>query len=881
MNTRRRKVRGPRRVLRRNSRNRWGLARWLILAAAVLPILGMLSTTALAAGLYYYTQNLPSPDAVIKRDVFQSTLIFDRNGELLYEIWDPQGGRRQVVPLSEIPGHLIAATLATEDANFYENPGFDLRSIFRAGLQNIQGQEILSGGSTITQQLIRNTLMDPKERFTVSYERKIKEVVLAFRLSQQYTKDQILEWYLNEINYGNLAYGVEAAAQSYFGKAAKELNLAESALIAGLPQQPARYNPLINLKAAKARQSEVLDLMVSQSYISPAEAEKAKREPLTFTTKQFDIKAPHFVMYVRELLERRFGREKLYYGGLRVQTTLDYQMYLAAERAARDHIERIRHLNANNAALVSVDPRTGEILVMLGSTDYFDSKIAGQINMALAERQPGSTLKPFTYAAGFERGLYPATVVIDQATEFPVGPGQPPYRPMNHDRKWHGPVTLRQALAQSLNIPAVLVLEHVGVKPLVDILHSLGITSLNDETRYGLPITLGGGEVKLLDLTFAYASLANGGIQVGAKVPLEERRPGLSEYEPVSILKITDNEGNVLEEYSPPSGKYAINPQIAWIVTDILSDDAARTPTYGPNSFLKLSRPAAAKTGTTDDSRDGWTIGFTPELVTGVWVGNADNSPMWNVFGVSGAGYIWHNAMEELLKDKPATSFNRPPGLVIATVYAPVAQPVYTTTVGNEQVANRYMRISDWFLEGTVPRLPYMEPTPTPANSQMGTRWPVPTSATPTTTMTPTTTTPTVTTTRNSPFLPLFISISAVPTPTPGTVTPTPGRTSTPVRGLGTRTPIPSPSSPLPLATPEPSSGMVTVPSVVGLAEDQARTRIEASGLNNTYSNYQGEGDVPSQVMQSVSPGHVLSQNPQPGARVLRGTTVYLAVRKK
>lgn len=822
----RRRTRYATRVLRKSSKGKSGKTYLLVLAVALLTLLGTVATGGLAAGaLIIYSRTLPSPDAVVMRDVFQSTLIFDRNGELLYEIWDPQGGRRQVVPLSEMPGYLVAATLATEDANFYTNPGFDLKSIVRAAIQNFRGKDIVSGGSTITQQLIRNTLFDPKERYERSYLRKLKEVVMAYRLSQQYTKDQILEWYLNEIYYGNLAYGVEAAAQSYFGKPAKELNLAESAMLAGLPQKPSEYNPLINLKAAKERQAEVLDLMVYHGYLSPEEAERAKREPLNFATKQIDIKAPHFVMYVRELLEKKFGREKLYYGGLRVYTTLDYQMYLAVEQAAREHIARIKNLNANNAAVVTIDPKTGEILAMLGSVDYFDPKISGQINMALAERQPGSALKPFTYAIAFAQGLNPATVVVDQPWEFPVGRGQPPYRPVNHDGKWHGPVTLRQALAQSLNIPAVLVLQSVGVKNLLGFLHELGITSLNDENRYGLPLTLGGGEVKLLDLTFAYAALANGGVQVGAKVPDDERKPGHSEYQPVAILKVVDSDGNVLEEYHPPAGKRVISPQIAWLITDILSDDEARAPTYGRNSFLKLSRPAAAKTGTTDDFRDGWTMGYTPDLVTGVWVGNADSSPMRNVFGVSGAGYIWHNAMDALLKDRPASSFERPDGLKRATAYAYVGQP-----------EKPYMTITDWFLEGNVPQPEYEDAWRRLVTSTV--------SITGTTGVSST-----------WPFLSLHVG---APTPTP------------------TQTPTPAP-----FATPAPGSAIVVVPSVVGLPEDRARAMIEAAGLNNTYSNYQGPGDVPPHVLASVPPGNVLSQTPQPGSRVPRGSVVYLAVRKR
>ncbi|MCL5959835.1 MAG: PBP1A family penicillin-binding protein [Chloroflexi bacterium] len=827
-------------------------------------VAGILAVALLGGGLLVYFSNLPSPEAVVKRDVFQSTMIYDRNGELLYEIWDPQGGRRQVIPLSEIPGYLRAATLSTEDADFYTNPGFDAKAIVRALWQNLRGQEIVSGASTITQQLIRNTMLGPEERYKQSYDRKLKEILLAYRLSQQYTKDQILEWYLNEIYYGNLAYGVEAAAQAYFGKSAKDLDLAESAMLAGLPQMPAEYNPLINPKAAKERQAEVLDLMAYHTYITKEQAEAAKKEPLKFVAKQFDIKAPHFVMYVRELLEKKFGREKLYYGGLRVYTTLDYKMYLAAEKAAREHVASIRNLNASNAGVVTIDPKTGEILAMVGSVDYFDPKISGQVNMALAERQPGSSLKPFNYAASFAKGLHPATVVLDQPIEFPGGAGQPPYRPHNHDMRWHGAVTLRQALAQSLNIPAVLVLQYVGVNNFVNLLHEAGITSLNDPQRYSLALTLGSGEVKLLDLTFVYASLANKGVQIGAPVPSDERKPGQREYEPVAILKVVDSDGKVLEQYTPPEGKQIFSPQIAWMITDILSDDVARTPTYGPNSFLKLSRPAAAKTGTTDDFRDGWTVGYTPDLVTGVWIGNSDSSPMTNVFGVSGAGYIWHNVMEELLKDKPVVSFEQPPGLVKSTAYAVTLRPPFG-----------FMPVTDWFLDGTVPQIKYEETGLPPVLYETGTQS---ASLSPVSALTPMTAsiwisdtggiTSSMTISATSPFLLMLANPPALVAPTP-----------TPLESPSPR--YPTPQAPFPVTTPQPGSKTVIVPSVAGLDEAEARARIEAAGLNNTYPNYQGPGDVPTQVFESVAPGCVLSQTPQPGTKVQRGTTVYLAVRKR
>ena len=812
-------------------------------------LLLVLALGGLVWGYNYLSAALPSPDNVVARDVFQSTFIYDRNGELLYELFDPQGGRRHLLPLSEIPQHLIDATLATEDAHFYNHPGFDLRAVARAAVDNLMGQEIVSGASTITQQLIRNTLMSAEQRYERTYTRKIKEIILAYKIEQQYTKDQILEWYLNDINYGNLSYGIEAAAQSYFGKPAKELNLAESALLAGIPQRPRDLNPLTNPEAAKRRQAEVLDLMVRHRFIDRQRAEEAKAAPLKFAAQRFDIKAPHFVLYVRDQLERKYGRERLYNDGLRVETTLDYSLYLAAEKAAREHIANIRRLNANNASVVAIRPDTGEVLVMLGSLDYFDSSISGQVNMAVAERQPGSALKPFAYAAGFERGLTPATVVVDKPIVFPGGAGHEDFRPMNHDKKWHGPVTLRRSLGSSLNIPSVLVLQHIGVRTFVDELHSLGINTLNDEQRYGLPLVLGAGEVRLLDLTFAYTVFANNGIQVGARRLESERRPGFSDLEPVTILKVTDSAGNVLEEYRPSAGEQKMRPQVAWLITSILADDDARAPTYGRNSFLNLSRPSAAKTGTTDDFRDGWTVGYTPDLVTGVWVGNADRSPMLDVFGVSGAGYIWHNFMEEALRGTPVKQFQRPSGIITGTVYYPSA----SNPTG-------FVPITDYFVEGTLPKTRYEDVAPY-------LYWGSPRESSPQ--ATPASIADALAGLESlspSPFLTMIADAPPTPAPT-STPTPTPAYTQW----------IPL----TPIATPGDGSQFVIVPNVIGRSEAEARSIIDASLLSNTYTNYQGPGDLPNDVLSRVPPGHVLSQTPAPGTRVLRGTRVYIAVRKQ
>ncbi|MFB0545387.1 MAG: penicillin-binding protein, partial [Anaerolineae bacterium] len=553
------------------------------------------------------------------------------------------------------------ATIATEDASFYTNPGIDLKAILRAIIINLQGHEVLSGGSTITQQLARNILLSPKERSQRTLIRKLRESILAYRLARTYSKDEILALYLNETYYGNMAYGVEAAAQIYFGKHAAELDLAECALLAGLPQSPARYNPLTDPKAARERQAIVLDLMVKNGYITREEAELAKEEKLGFAAAPFPIRAPHFVMHVRRLLEDEFGLEGLQQGGLRVHTTLDLDMQDTARTIARRHLAaladcggrrpcpfgNIPDRNVQDAALVALDPWTGEILAMLGSPDYFDPGIDGAVNVTLATRQPGSSIKPITYAAAFERDYTSATMLVDTRTSFVTKEGDP-YVPQNYDRRFHGPVLLRQALASSFNLVAVKVLDHVGLKNMTDLARRLGITTFDDSERFGLALTLGGGEVRLLELTAAYAAFANGGHKV----------------EPVAITHIEDSQGQVIRQRRPARGEQVLSPQVAYLITDILSDDMARIPGFGEGSVLKLTRPAAVKTGTTTDWRDNWTVGYTPGLVVGVWVGNADNTPMRHVSGVTGAAPIWHDFMEEVLKARPAQEFVEPPGLV-------------------------------------------------------------------------------------------------------------------------------------------------------------------------------------------------------------------------
>jgi|YNPBryBLVA2012_1023415.scaffolds.fasta_scaffold01595_4 penicillin-binding protein 1C len=627
--------------------------------------LAALLAAAVGAGLlvaHWLLADLPSPDTLYAHQSGASSRILDRHGRLLYEIADPHAGRHTPVPLEEIPLYCRQATIATEDANFYTNPGVDLVGIVRALWINLRGGEVLAGGSTITQQLARNLLLDPQERAERTLARKLRESILAWRIARTYSKDEVLALYLNEVNYGNLAYGIEAAARAYFGKGAAELDLAECALLSGLPQSPAVYDPLTNPEAARERQRVVLRLMVEQGYITEEQARLAEEERLHFAAAPFPIEAPHFVMVVRAWLEREFGLEALYTDGLVVTTTLDLDLQHTGERAIRRHLARLAEAgegsayhDVNNAALVALDPQSGQVLAMVGSPDYFDPAIDGAVNAALALRQPGSAIKPLTYAAAFDPQiagvdglplLTPASVLFDVRTSFPTREGRP-YVPQNYDNRFHGPVSARQALACSYNVPAVRVLQQVGVDRLVALAGDMGLSSFGAGERFGLALTLGGGEVRLTELTAAYGAFANGGRRV----------------EPYTVLEVRDETGALRYRAHSGLGPQVLDPRVAYLITDILSDNEARAPAFGSSSVLLLSRPAAAKTGTSSDWRDNWTVGYTPQLVTGVWVGNADGRPMVHISGIEGAGPIWHDFMRAALRGQPALPFTEPPGL--------------------------------------------------------------------------------------------------------------------------------------------------------------------------------------------------------------------------
>ena len=654
----------------------WGriLVRSFFVVVVIVVLLFFLAAATSVVGYVYIASQLPPPEELQTRQTaFVSSKIYDREGNLLYEVIDPQGGRRTKVSLSEVSLYLIQATIATEDRNFYTHPGFDPIAIIRAVYYNLSERRIVSGASTITQQLARNVLLTPEERVQETTWRKIKEIILAAELTRTYRdRDKILEIYLNELYYGNLAYGIQAAAETYFGVDAADLTLAQASFLAGLPQSPATYDPFGGgHDLALSRQEDVLALMVETGYINQAEYVQAAAEMhnYEFKTPQLDLAtAPHFVVYVRQWVEQRYGAdilyrivdvgdEKLY--GLRVYTTLDPHLQAQAEQAVREGVAALADRDATNGALVALDPATGHILAMVGSADFNDEEIDGQVNVALRCRQPGSSIKPLTYAAAFEHGWTPATLMWDLRTEFPDG-ANPPYVPVNYDEKYHGPMLLREALANSYNVPAVEALQFVGVDGLLEMAARLGVESLihpelhcpeypyDWPPAYGLALTLGGGEVKLLEMTGAFAVFANSGVRVP----------------PSPVLRIEDSRGNVLVDNSAPTGEQVVSPQHAYLITSILADTQARCRAFHCPSILELTRPAAAKTGTTDDFRDAWTIGYTPDLVTGVWVGNSDNSPMVNLPGAAGAGPLWHNFMEAAHAGAPVRDFVRPPGVV-------------------------------------------------------------------------------------------------------------------------------------------------------------------------------------------------------------------------
>jgi len=657
--------------------------RMLVIGLFGLAVIGILVGSIMMFQYYSIVKAEDWPDVgelYQRTSHFETTRILDRNGNLLYEIMDPSAGRRSYASLDNISPYLIAATLATEDKEFYRHPGFDPTAIARAFWQNLSSGETVSGGSTITQQLAKSLFLTSEERAQGTYERKVKEALLAAELTRLYTKDEILELYINEINYGNLAYGAEAAAQTYFNTSAKNLTLAQASFLAGLPQLPSIYDIYSNREATLRRHQDVLLLMFQTSqeegciYVSNnptpicIEAGKAAEaaqeiENYDFSPPDFKIRYPHWVNYVRGVLEEKFDPQTIYRSGFTVYTTIDPGLQDAAQKIVQEQINSLSDRHVTNGALVTIRPATGEILTMVGSADFYNAAIDGQVNMAISPRQPGSSIKPLTYVAAFERGWTPATLQWDVYSEFPPSgdPNDPraPYIPVNYDEGYHGPVTVRSALANSYNIPAVKALQYIGIYDnpstaeedgFIAFAQRLGIKSFyrND---YGLSLTLGGGEISLIEMVGAYSILANGGRKI----------------DPIAITRIEDHKGDLIFQYDPPTGDQVIRLEHAFLISSIISDNQARTPAFGPNSVLNLPFQAAAKTGTTNDFRDNWTIGYTPDLVVGTWVGNADYTPMQGTSGLTGAAPIWAEfmnvAIQQVTGGNP-TPFIKPAGVI-------------------------------------------------------------------------------------------------------------------------------------------------------------------------------------------------------------------------
>jgi len=605
--------------------------------AFIIIIIGIVIVMATISRL---SKGLPDPNRLMERQIAQSTKIYDRTGKtILYEVSGDI--KRTMVTLNDIPKYLQQATISIEDKDFYKHKGISYWAIFRTFITNVLfGKK--AGGSTLTQQFVKNAVLSTEK----SYTRKIKEAIMAINIEKKFSKDEILQMYFNEIPYGSTAYGVEAASQLYFGKSVKDNTLAESAILAAIPQAPSRYSPYgSNRELLFARQKYILDQMVKNGYINEGEAETAKNEKINFKPQSEKFMTPHFVMYVKEKLAEKYGEKMIEQEGLKIITTLDLYKQETAEEVIKKYGDANIKYNASNGGLVSIDPKTGEILAMVGSRDFFNEDIDGQVNIATSPRQPGSSIKPIIYAASFLKGYTPDTVLYDVVTNFSTDPSKP-YEPHNYNLNEYGPVTIRKALAGSLNIPAVKTLYLTGLEKVLSLAKDLGYTTFGDKDRYGLALVLGGGEVKLLEHANAFSAFAREG-----KI-----------HEPIAILKIEDKNGKVIEEFKDDGGKNVLDAQVARQINSILSDNIARSFIFGERNLLTLgNRPVGVKTGTTNDYRDAWTIGYTPSLVTGVWVGNFDNTPMKKGSAAATIAVpIWHDYMQKVLGDTPIENFNAP-----------------------------------------------------------------------------------------------------------------------------------------------------------------------------------------------------------------------------
>lgn len=630
----------------------------------------------------WYSRDLPSPDRVKRHEGF-STVILDKEGKPIYDIFSDKN--RILVPLSDIPDHLKQATIAIEDKDFYKHQGFDPKGILRA-LFNIITLRGFQGGSTLTQQLVKNVLLT-SERSVV---RKIKEFILAVQIERKYSKDEILQMYLNEAPYAGTMWGIQSAARGYFGKDAKDLTLSEAVVLAGLPQRPSYYSPFgNNPDTFKGRAEEVVRRMREDGYIDAAREYQIKQEltQVKFATPGATSGAAHFVLYVKKLLEEKFGEKRVETGGMKVYTTLDSTLQKVAEKAVSEEIEKVKNLDVSNGAAVALDPTTGAIRAYVGSREYDsqDPEFSGKFDVvSLGLRQPGSALKPITYAVGFAKGYTPATLIMDVETHFPGGEDKPDYIPKNYDGKFRGPVQVRFALGNSINVLAVKMTALVGIRDILKTAYDMGITTLaptdENENKLGLSLTLGGGEVRLLDLVSAYSVFATGGLK----------------REIYAIEKVQDANGTVLFEHKTTNPKRTISEEVAFLVSHILSDNTARKDVFGERNLLGLpGETVAAKTGTTDDKRDNWTVGFSKSIVVGVWVGNNDNTPMNPrlASGVTGAAPIWNRIIREALKNRDDEPWSKPENVIAVEIDA---------YGGGISFGDKPKR-SEYFIKGTEP----------------------------------------------------------------------------------------------------------------------------------------------------------------------------------
>lgn len=656
----------------------------------------------------YIALTLPDPEVLASRRVTESTKIYDRTGQVvLYDIFDEE--KRTIVPWDQIPEWVKLATLASEDDDFYEHKGIDFSGILRSIWTDITTGEFAQGGSTITQQLIKKALLTDDK----SPIRKIREILIAIEVEKKFTKDEILWMYLNQIPYGSTAYGIEAAAKSYFGKSASELTLNESAILASIIQSPTYYYR--NQELLMARKNNLLKKMLDTGKISQADYDTALAEQPDFYLRSTDDFALHFVLMVKDYLEQKYGADTVTNGGLRIITTLDADLQAKAETLTQEYAEINRtKYKAANAATTIIDPRTGELLAMVGSADYSNLEIEGNYNVAIGQRQPGSSFKPFAYAAAIAKGYPDFTVLFDTKTEFnpncsPDGNqikdryGLDCYHPRNYDGRYRGPVTLRQSLAQSLNVNSVKTLYLAGIQETMDLAERMGISTLGDKSRYGLSLVLGGAEVKLVDMVSAYGVFANEGI----------RNPWYF------IKRVEKADGTVLEEYEQQPQR-VLDEQVARMISDILSDNNARAPVFGVNNLLHIpGQPVAAKTGTTQENRDAWVVGYSPSVAVGVWVGNNRQESMTQEgAGISAAGPLWNSLMKEALALYPAGNFTKPDPMFSST---PMLNGSYNSSSGvhtilhyinpgDSQYPNWEWSVRSW--AGT-----YLSPTPAPIST--------------------------------------------------------------------------------------------------------------------------------------------------------------------